>query len=357
MSLSFFLFYFTVIDLPPNHRFLEFLEFTCINKCQTHLMSLDLQHGCFSSAIIKITLEKTQYRFQERTQRQSIGLVKLVDPSLIEGQNTHFKRSVRVGENIVIMGEKYSIIRVLSDTKLKVAGNFKPLNGFDKWTDFRIEPKTKLNGLIDAYKLMFEKYPVENCIDSEQNRPLSLKIVVDVNDDDIEKYGEKFEEYIFGIFEDLKRSTKKPASILKKFSTSVITFQELDIENTKFQKKFSSEYELGEWVIQLCCLIPIQIAVAKNNLFQPLNDGLSSNEIDQVELDDGYGHHVDSITKNISFGWYEGIFKHFGDKKVKVVSSMGEQSCGKSFMLNHLIGTTFDGSAMVNIILTSFIFF
>ena len=42
---------------------------------------------------------------------------------------------------------------------------------------------------------------------------------------------------------------------------------------------------------------------------------------------------------------------YFGDKKVKIISSMGEQSCGKSFMLNHLIGTTFDASAMVNTIL------
>ncbi|PKY62176.1 hypothetical protein RhiirA4_525664, partial [Rhizophagus irregularis] len=91
----------------------------------------------------------------------------------------------------------------------------------------------------------------------------------------------------------------------------------------------------------------IQIAVTRNNLFQPLKDGLSSNENYLIELDDGHhGHHVDIIAKNISFGWYEGVFKHFGNKKVKVVSSMGEQSCGKSFMLNHLVGTTFDGSAM-----------
>ena len=85
--------------------------------------------------------------------------------------------------------------------------------------------------------------------------------------------------------------------------------------------------------------------------FQPLKDGLSSNGIDQVEFDNGYGHHVNNIAKNISLGWYEGIFKHFGDKKVKVVSCIGEQSCGKSFMLNHLIGTTFDMSAMVKILL------
>ncbi|CAB4409767.1 unnamed protein product [Rhizophagus irregularis] len=115
-----------------------------------------------------------------------------------------------------------------------------------------------------------------------------------------------------------------------------------------FYKNFgnpaSKEYQLGEWIIQLCCLIPIQIAVARNNLFQPLKDGLSSNENYPIKLEDG--NFVDIVSKNISFGWYEGIFKHFGSKKVKVVSSMGEQSCGKSFMLNHLVGTTFDGSAM-----------
>ncbi len=325
-------------------------------------MSLDLQNGYFNSSIVKITLEKTEYRFQERMQRHSLGLVKLIDVphknvnhTIIEGKNTHFEKIVQIGEYIVLMGERFCVSEVISDTKLKISGNFKSIIGYNNWMEFRIEPKTKLNGLIDAYKLMFEKYPVESCIDPEQNRPLNLKIVLDIEDEEeIDKYGEKFDEYITEGFEDLKRSTKKPATILKKFSTSVITFQELDIENSKFQKKFSSEYELGEWIIQLCCLIPIQIAVARNNLFQPLKDGLSSND---VELDDGYSHHIDSIAKNISFGWYEGIFRHFGDKKVKVVSSMGEQSCGKSFMLNHLVGTTFDGSAMViNLSVNFFLF-
>ncbi|CAI2180537.1 19077_t:CDS:10, partial [Funneliformis geosporum] len=328
-----------VVDLPTFYS-LEFLQFTCINKLQTHLLILDLQNGLFNSLIIKITLEKTQYRFQKRMKTQSIGHVKLID-NIIEGENTLFKKIVQNGEYIVLMGKKFSVIEVLSDTELRIAGNFKNICEFDNWTEFRIEPKTKLNGLIDAYKLMFEKYPVDSCVYPEQNRPLNLKIVLDiVNSDKIDEYEEKFEEYISEIFKDLKNSTKKPTTVLKKFSTSVITFEELDIKNVKFQKKNSSEYELGDWIIQLCCLIPIQIAITRNNLFQPLRNGLSSN----FEFD-GYGH-VNNIAENISFGWYEGIFKHFGDKKVKIVSSMGEQSCGKSFMLNHLVGTSFDGSAM-----------
>src|SRR5437763_1339020 len=118
-------------------------------------MSLDLQNGCFNSVIVKITLERTQYRFQERAQKQSLGLVKVshrnIDYSIIEGKNTHFEKNVKSGENIVIMGEKHCILEILSDTKLKIAGKFKSINGFDKWMEFRIEPKKKLNGLIDAY--------------------------------------------------------------------------------------------------------------------------------------------------------------------------------------------------------------
>ncbi|CAG8505521.1 11511_t:CDS:10 [Funneliformis caledonium] len=327
-----------VVDLPSNLQSLEYLQFTCINNLQTHLMSFDLQNGYFNSLIANITLEKTQYRFQKRMQKQSIGRVRLID-SIIEGEYTRFKEIVDNGEFIVLMGERFSVIDVISDTKLKIAGNFKTISGFDNWMDFRIEPKSKLNGLVDAYKLTFEKYPVDSCIDPEQNRPLNLKIVLDIeNRDIIDEYEEKFEEYISVIFENLKNSTKKPSTLLNRFSTSVITFTELDIKNVIFQK-YSSEYKLGDWIIQLCCLIPIQIAVASNNFFQPLRDGLSSN----VEFD---GHHVNNNAENISFGWYEGIFKHFSDKKVKVVSSMGEQSCGKSFMLNHLVGTSFDVSAM-----------
>ncbi|CAG8780377.1 18545_t:CDS:1, partial [Rhizophagus irregularis] len=195
------------IDLPPTIQSLEYLQFTCINKLQTHLMSLDLENGCFNSIIVKITVERTQYRFQERVQKQSLGLVKVSHKNfkytIIEGKNTRFEKIVQNGEHIVILGEKYSVLEVLSDTELKIDGNFKQKNGFDKWMEFRIEPKTNLNGLIDAYGLMFERYSVESCIDSEQNRPLSLKIVLDV-DNDIEKYGEKFEDYIIEMFKNLK---------------------------------------------------------------------------------------------------------------------------------------------------------
>ncbi|CAJ0860021.1 15726_t:CDS:10, partial [Entrophospora sp. SA101] len=263
--------------------------------------------------------------------------------SNLKGKNTNFKHKVQKGEYIVIKKEKLSVVDVISNTELKVAGVYQSLSlDNDTWMDFQIEPKTKLNGFIDAYKSMFEKYPVESCIDPEQNQSLNLKIVLDVNDDvKHEIYGRNFENYVINMFNELK----KPASVLKHFKTTVATFSGLDIEENNFISEHSIEYQLGEWIIQLSCLIPIQIAVAKNNQFQPLRDGLASNELD-IDFDDEYGCCFGGIAENISLGWYEGIFKHFGNRQVKVVSSMGEQSCGKSYMLNHLVGTTFDGSAM-----------
>lgn len=329
-----------------------------MNKLQTHLLSFDLPDGYLTSAIVKVTMEKTHYHIQERTQKQSIGRVKLVDSShknvdctIVKGKGTHFEKTIQKGQNIVIMGERYNVVKVLSDTKLRVSGKFKSTNVTDKWAEFYVEPiesKTKSNYLIDVYKLMVEKYPIENCIDPQQNHPFNLKIVLDIDEtNDIEEYTERFENYVI---ESLRHSVKKFAAILKKFSVPVITFQELDIDDVRFLSKYSSYYDLGEWMIKLCCLIPIQIAVTKNNSFQPLKDGLSWDE-GRVEFDNGYGHYVDSIAKSISFGWYEGIFKYFGNKKIRVVSTMGEQSCEKSLMLNHLIGTSFDESAMVSIMI------
>ncbi|PKC69356.1 hypothetical protein RhiirA1_533516 [Rhizophagus irregularis] len=314
-----------VIEMPTNMQSLELYQFSILHKRQIHLTTLDIDYGLFRSVIIKITLEKTKYQFQQRPSKKSLGQVKFESVTsnnnynefIIIGRETNFTQDIKKGENIVIIGEKHKVIEIISEERIKLA---------------------------DSYKLMFEKYPIDSCIDNEQNKPLNLHIVLDILSDeaDIDEYSTNFEDYVLDMFKDLKIETNKPQISLKKFSTFVTTFRGFNIENLIKRKKITN-YQLGEWIIQLSCLIPIQIAVAKNNQFQPLCDGLSAE--DNVKFIDEY-HPVDSIARNISFGWYEGIFKHFGDRQVKVVSSMSEQSCEKSYLLNHLIRSTFDGSAM-----------
>ncbi|KAG1815337.1 hypothetical protein EV424DRAFT_1628266, partial [Suillus variegatus] len=70
-------------------------------------------------------------------------------------------------------------------------------------------------------------------------------------------------------------------------------------------------------------------------------DGVYPTELEKSLL----GADVNRIVNHLSFGWYESLFQSYMAKKpVKVVSSMGEQS--KSFSLNHLVDTSFAGSAM-----------
>src|SRR5438094_10364559 len=105
---------------------LEFVQYTFINKQQIHLTTIDVQNGKFFSKFIKITCEKTKYGFQQCNQRKTIGQIKLLKTivdnennkySILEGKDTEFEHEVKKGENIVIKGEKSSIIDILSNTQ------------------------------------------------------------------------------------------------------------------------------------------------------------------------------------------------------------------------------------------------
>ncbi|KAF8305258.1 hypothetical protein DL93DRAFT_2160360 [Clavulina sp. PMI_390] len=106
---------------------------------------------------------------------------------------------------------------------------------------------------------------------------------------------------------------------------------------------YVTTYLAGKWLIDLLALVPIQIAIVSGNCFIPLRDGLASEELEyQPESSD-----IVKITNNITLGWYESIFSFYGaTKAVKVVTSMGEQSTGKSYTLNHFCNTSFTSSAM-----------
>lgn len=104
-----------------------------------------------------------------------------------------------------------------------------------------------------------------------------------------------------------------------------------------------SRYRVGEWLVDFLCLIPIHIAVCRENRFVPLVNGVLSAEVERSLL----GAEISQIVNKLSFGWYESIFQSYlALKPVKVVSSMGQQSVGKSFSLNHLVDTSFAGSAV-----------
>ncbi|CUA74500.1 hypothetical protein RSOLAG22IIIB_11257 [Rhizoctonia solani] len=104
-----------------------------------------------------------------------------------------------------------------------------------------------------------------------------------------------------------------------------------------------SEFKLGSYFVELICLIPLHLAITLDNKFLPLKDGVWDPDYESNLV----GATIAEVKETLSLGWYESIFRTYMAKKlVRVVSSMGEQSVGKSYCLNHFADTSFAGSAM-----------
>ena len=91
---------------------------------------------------------------------------------------------------------------------------------------------------------------------------------------------------------------------------------------------------MGTWIQRLLCLVPVQIARAENNGLKPLVDGL------QIPSHLNYADAL-SLASMIRFGFYESLLEGW-ISDIKVISSMGKQSSGKSYLLNHLSGSLLD---------------
>ncbi|KAG8900672.1 hypothetical protein FRB99_005823 [Tulasnella sp. 403] len=215
------------------------------------------------------------------------------------------------------------------------------------------------NSLIDCFLEVWSRYPVVAAIQRETfsgsaRLPLSVTFVSDEPD-------RPFEPYFKRMVRDFERVSKKPTE--KRLDKIVI--EAARFEDLEWEAPTSSTYKAGEWLAELLCLIPIHIALARENRFVPLKDGILDPELERQLL----GAEVASIIDAITIGWYESIFSSYmATKPVKVVSSMGmytyvfianaltlaityprslgEQSVGKSYSLNHLVDSSFAGSAV-----------
>ncbi|KAH9029436.1 hypothetical protein EDB85DRAFT_2251894, partial [Lactarius pseudohatsudake] len=203
--------------------------------------------------------------------------------------------------------------------------------------------ETAHNCLIDCHSEVWTRFPVVAAVKRRTITSLSerqRRTLIFITDDDQHPFSSYFSNMIHRF---TKTSRKQTGDVLKGISVSARTF-------TSFARAFLSSpewpvsrFRAGEWLADLLCLIPIHIAVTHENRFVPLKDGVLSAQLETSLL----GAEVNKIVDSLSIGWYESIFQsYWASKPVKVVSSMGEQSVGKSFTLNHLVDTSFAGSAM-----------
>ncbi|KAA1477855.1 hypothetical protein DENSPDRAFT_933970 [Dentipellis sp. KUC8613] len=201
--------------------------------------------------------------------------------------------------------------------------------------------QTAHNCLIDCHAEMWTRFPVQSAIGhsilspSTSRRQKALVFVCDREDYPLAPYFQRMVEFF-------QKRTRKPTGSELSNLKIVSTLPEALAASLDGNLDVSI-FPMGEWLVGLLCLIPIHIAVCRENRFIPLKDGRYSGDLERSLL----GADVTRIVDHLSFGWYESIFQSYlASKPVKVVSSMGEQSVGKSFALNHLADTSFAGSAM-----------
>ncbi|KAH9059751.1 hypothetical protein EDB87DRAFT_1577415 [Lactarius vividus] len=209
------------------------------------------------------------------------------------------------------------------------------------WTSHGKE--TVNNCLIDCHSDVWTRFPVvaavkRHTITSSSQR--QRRTLTFITDDDQYPFAFYFSEMVRSF---MKMTRKPTGDVLKHVTVSAQTFASFAGAFLSSPEWLVSRFRAGEWLVDLLCLIPIHIAVTHENRFVPLKDGVLSAQLEISLL----GAEVDRIVDSLSIGWYESIFRsYWASKPVKVVSSMGEQSVGKSFTLNHLVDTSFAGSAM-----------
>ncbi|CAE6410025.1 unnamed protein product [Rhizoctonia solani] len=193
------------------------------------------------------------------------------------------------------------------------------------------------NCLMDCHMEVWSRFPVHpavlrNNLAGSIRKPPSITFVTEGDFGGAKAYFSK-------LVSTFERTTQKPTNG-KLFEISV-EWSHHPLERAI--QVAGSSFQFGSFVAELICLIPIQLAVTRENGFIPLKDGILNPAFERQLL----GADVPAIINSISVGWYESLFQSYmATKPVRVVSSMGEQSVGKSYCLNHFADTSFAGSAM-----------
>ncbi|TDL23180.1 hypothetical protein BD410DRAFT_721351 [Rickenella mellea] len=266
-------------DLPDDLKDAELIS-SVVQRSNVHLLGISLRQGTCNSRRLKITRQTTEYTFHEK------------------GIQTR---------------------RELS------------------------RQSTMHNCLIDCHADVWIRYPIipaiarETILSQKGRRKKSLLFTAT-------QHRHAFSPYFRDTIQMVERNTRKPMGpALLEIDVRGEPFSSVVDDSLDTDWHHVSTLMAGEWLVNLICLIPIHIAVARDNRFIPLKDGVWTVEHERSLL----GAEVFRIVDSLSFGWYESVFQSYlSTKPVRVVSSMGEQSVGKSYALNHFVDTSFAGSAM-----------
>ena len=184
--------------------------------------------------------------------------------------------------------------------------SFKEKGG--RTSDKAMTQSTAHNSLIDSHADVWTRFPVVPAVPRatktfNSNRlPRALLFVA-------QQRREAFRPHLKSLISSFEKRTKKPTE--GELENIVIEAFQFD-DFVSLPASSWSTFCMGEWLVDILCLIPIHIAVARDNRFVPLKDGVWSADFERSLV----GATVDQIVDNISFGWYESILRSYMATKV-----------------------------------------
>lgn len=174
-------------------------------------------------------------------------------------------------------------------------------------SEARTKARTSCNCLIDCHADVWTRFPVVPAVSrqtlksSSARQPKSLVYVSSLDQ-------KLFQRHHADLISSFEKTTRKPVDdVLSSVIVSGTLFDRLIADPPKV-----SSFKTGEWLVEMLCLIPIHIALARDNRFIPLKDGVNSQDTERALL----GATVDQIVDILSFGWYESIFQSYMASKV-----------------------------------------
>ena len=188
----------------------------------------------------------------------------------------------------------------------------------EKGLDRRIDEThltTVNNCLLDCFLDLWTRFPVlpavQRQIKTSAAHPPKRVISVAAHDTSIvTAYFEK----MVRLFE---QKTRKPGgSKLRSIEVETLPFRLLKSDFCEMADELVSRFYLGEWIVEILCLIPIQLAITRENRFIPLKDGVISADYERSLL----GADVSTVADSISFGWYESILQSYMAAKVSQIT-------------------------------------
>uniref|UniRef100_H3GXA1 VWFA domain-containing protein n=1 Tax=Phytophthora ramorum TaxID=164328 RepID=H3GXA1_PHYRM len=194
---------------------------------------------------------------------------------------------------------------------------------------------------------VFEKFPVRSLIDVSLNPnasfslELGVAVMASCSEDDrdaMDDVATVCTEYFNNLMVDLRR-LNKPLSELNLAKKVKCRWSEQSDESGTLPVK-----PLRDVLVALVSFVPVQICRAEDNMLKLLQDGEDHSSTATSDSASGEpetnGTDASEIAQTIRFGLLSPLLEAWNGRCV-VVTSMGKQSTGKSYFLNHLTGTSF----------------